>query len=200
MRQLFGAGNSSLYIVALSFLSATLFISCKESIDKTDALHALDSLSTQTVRDMNAIETRFGKVYGRMEAPLMETFALLAEPYEIFPHGIKIMGYTLEGELESEITANRAIHKTKSDNERWEAYGNVVIINHIKDERMTTDTLYWDKANHRIYTHSYVKMISPQGLMQGFGMESDERANNWMILRPFDSYGVVVRDTVSTEK
>jgi hypothetical protein len=65
---------------------------------------------------------------------------------------------------------------------------------------MTTDTLYWDRANERIYTHSFVRMFSPQGLMQGFGMESDQQANNWEILRPFDSYGVVVRDTVSLEK
>ena len=186
--------------VALFFLSATLFISCKESIEKTAALSFVDSLSTQTVRDMKAIETRFGKLYGSLEAPLMEAYTLLAEPYEIFPKGIKIMGYTPEGQLETEITANRAIHRTKTSQERWEVYGNVVIINHIKNETMTTDTLYYDIANERIYTHSFVKMLSPQGLMQGYGMESDQRANSWVILRPFDSYGVVVRDTVSHEK
>jgi LPS export ABC transporter protein LptC len=174
-----------------------MFISCNESIEKTAALISVDSLSTQTVRDMNAMETKYGKISGRLEAPLMEVYALLAEPYEIFPQGIKVMGYTPEGQLETEITANIAIHRTKSDQERWELYGNVVIINHLKNETITTDTLYWDRARQLIYTHAFVKMVSPQGLLQGFGMESDERATNASIMRPFDSYGVMVRDSVA---
>ena len=188
-----------IYTIALFFWSAIVFSSCKESIEKTEALGSVDSLSTLTVRNVDAIETKSGRLYGRLEAPLMETYALLPEPYEIFPNGIKIRGYTDEGELETEITADKAIHKTKSKQERWEVYGNVVIINHIKKETMTTDTLYWDLANERIYTNAFVRMLSPQGLMQGFGMESDQRATNVTIMRPFNSYGIVARDTVSHE-
>ncbi|MCL2727178.1 MAG: LPS export ABC transporter periplasmic protein LptC [Bacteroidales bacterium] len=193
MRPPFGAG---FYRVALLFLGATLFISCKDSIEKTDALGAIDSISTQTVRNMRGIETKFGKVSIRLEAPLMETYSLLAEPFEIFPQGIRIEGYTPEGELESEITAKMAIHKTKSNQERWEAYGNVVIINHIKNETLKTDTLYWDRVSRRIYTHAFVRLLSPQGMLQGYGMESDERASDATILNPFDSYGIMARDTL----
>lgn len=193
MRSLFHAGFCR---VALLLLGATLFISCKETIEKVDALGTIDSISTQTVRDVSAIETRYGKVTGRLEAPLMETYALLADPFEIFPQGIRIEGYTPEGQLESVITANMAIHKTKSNQERWEAYGNVVIINHIKNETLKTDTLYWDRAKARIYTHTFVKLLSPQGLLQGVGMESDDRATEVTILRPFNSYGIMVRDTL----
>jgi len=199
MRQLFGAGIKFVYTVALFILSATVFISCgRESIEKTDALSSVDSLSTLTVRDMKIIDTKFGKVNMRAEAPLMESYSLLAEPYEIFREGIRAMGYTPEGELEIEISANMAVHLTKNDQERWEAYGNVVITNHIKGETMYTDTLYWDRVNQRIYTHVYVKLVSSQqGVLQGFGMESDERMTNAEIFKPFDSYGVMVRDTVS---
>ena len=183
-------------IIALYALGAILFISCKESIEKTDALNALDSLSTRTVHNMKVVETKFGRVTQSLEAPLMESYSLLPEPFEIFPDGIKVLGYTPEGVMETEITANVAIHRTKSDQERWEAYGNVVVINHLKEERLLTDTLYWDIVKQRFYTHVFVKMFSPQGLMQGYGMEADERAQNIVILNPFDSYGVVQRDTV----
>ena len=192
MRQMIGA----ICWVALMLMGAIPFISCKESIEKTDALDVTDSLSTQTGYNMKMVETRFGKVYGSLEAPLMKTYSLLAEPFEIFPNGIKVEGYTPEGQLETEITANVAIHRIQSGRERWEAYGNVVIINHIKNETVKTDTLYWDQVNKRIYTHCFVKMTSPQGLIQGFGMESDERASDVTILRMFDNYGIVVRDTV----
>ena len=193
MRHRYGVNET----IALIFLSAIVFISCKETIEKTDALHALDSLSTQTAYDMKVYETTFGKISMRAEAPIMETYSLLPDPYEIFPQGIMVMTYTPEGLLETELTANMAIHKTKSNQERWEAYGNVVIINHIKEETITTDTLFYDIAEKRIYTHAFVKMISPQGLLQGYGLESDERANNFDILRPFDSFGVITRDTVA---
>jgi len=183
-------------IIALYALGAILFISCKESIEKTDALSALDSLSTRTVHNMKVVETKFGRVTQSLEAPLMESYSLLPEPFEIFPKGIKVLGYTPEGAMETEITANVAIHRTKSDMERWEVYGNVVVINHLKEERLLTDTLYWDIVKQRIYTHVFVKMFSPQGLMQGYGMEADERAQNIVILNPFDSYGVMQRDTL----
>jgi len=77
----------------------------------------------------------------------------------------------------------------------WEAYGNVVVRNVMKDETMETDTLYWDRTSKEIYTDCYIRMYSPDGFMQGFGMRSDERARNAVIQRPFNSYGVVVKDS-----
>ncbi|MDR2585073.1 MAG: LPS export ABC transporter periplasmic protein LptC [Prevotellaceae bacterium] len=189
MRHLFGAEK---VLVALIFIGATVFVSCKEKIEKTDVLILTDSISTLTVHDMTAVETKFGKVSNRMFAPLKETFTLVEEPFEVFPNGIKVLGYTPEGEVETEITANRAVHKMTINRERWEVYGNVVVINHLKNETLKTDTLYWDQTNKRIYTDAFVQLFSPlQGFMQGFGMETDERANSFVILRPFDSYGVI---------
>ena len=79
---------------------------------------------------------------------------------------------------------------TTEKNESWSAFGNVVIINHIKGEKMETDTIYWNKEEKQIYTDCYVKMTSDSGLLQGYGMTSDERARNSVILRPFDWYAV----------
>ena len=71
------------------------------------------------------------------------------------------------------------------------------IKNVIKQDTMETDTLYWDKANEEIYTDCYIRMYSPDGFMQGYGMRSDQKARNSVILRPFNSFGVVVRDTTA---
>ena len=195
MRQNLGA-KYAIRAVAL-FLTGAILFSCKESIERTDAIGQTDSLSTQTVYQMDAVQKEYGKVRTRLQAPLMESYSLLPEPFEVFPQGIKIISYTPEGELESEITAQRAVHKT-GKNERWEAYGNVVILNFAKGVRVETDTLYWDQAKKKIYTHSFIKYYDPDGFVQGFGMESDERAENIEVLRPFDSY-MIVRDTTARE-
>lgn len=77
------------------------------------------------------------------------------------------------------------------------AYGNVVINNYIKGEKMVTDTLYWDRINKKIYTKCLVKLTTPDLFMQGYGMESDDMARNAEILQPFDSYAVVSRDSLA---
>ena len=71
--------------------------------------------------------------------------------------------------------------------------------NIIKKEVLETDTLYWDRQNGKIYTDCYVKMYSPDGLIQGYGMESDERARNTIILKVFDNFAVVVQDSTATD-
>ena len=186
-----------IHTVALVAMSATVLFSCKETIEKTDAIGHTDSLSTQTVYEMNAIQLEYGKLRTHLQAPLMESYALLPEPFETFPKGIKITGFTPEGVLESEITAKRATHN-KGSMERWEAYGDVVIINFIKDERVETDTLYWDSAAKKIYTHALIRYYAPDGFIQGYGMESDERAENIVVLNPFYSYAIIRDSTDRT--
>jgi len=40
-----------------------------------------------------------------------------------------------------------------------------------------------------------VRMYSPDGFMQGYGMRSDERARNSIILKPFNNFARVVKDS-----
>ena len=193
MRQGFGAKYAFICTVAFMVMGATALFSCKESIERTEAIGSADSLSTQTIYQVNALQSDHGRITTRLEAPLMENFSLLPEPFESFPQGIKITGYTPEGLVESEITARQAIRKT-GNRERWEAFGDVVIINFIKEERVETDTLYWDIAGRKIYTHDFIRYFAPDLFVQGIGMESDERAENIKVLNPFYSY-LIMRDT-----
>ena len=75
------------------------------------------------------------------------------------------------------------------------AYGNVVIKNIVNQQTMETDTIYWDRKAGEIYTDCYIRMYSPSGFMQGYGMRSDERARNAELLVPFNNTFVVVQDT-----
>ena len=98
-------------------------------------------------------------------------------------------GYSEDGRLETTIQAREARHdkKNKAGKELWSAYGNVVIRNIFKQETMETDTLYWDGSQREIWTDCYIRMYSPSGSMQGYGMRSDEMARNAVLLRPFDN-------------
>lgn len=174
---------------------AFIVYSCKGKLGETDSI-ILDETPLQTVENMFIVQSENGKIQMRAEAPLMEKYERDTVSFELFPKGFSVYGYTDEGMLETEIVADNARHlKYEDGRESWEAFGNVVVKNLINQEVMETDTLYWDQKNEKIYTDCYVKMYSPQGFMQGYGMESDQRARNSFIYNPFNSYGIVVQDS-----
>ena len=182
-------------MVAITFVVATVVYSCKGKLAEAEAL-VIAETPVQTVDDMFIVQTENGYIQMRAQAPLMERYERDTLSYELFPDGFEVFGYTENGMLETEITADNAVHKKFEDGrESWEAYGNVVIKNLINQEVMETDTIYWDQKNEKIYTHCYVRMYSPKGFMQGYGMESDQRARNSVIFNPFNSYGIVVQDS-----
>lgn len=181
------------YLVAIAFAVATFVVSCGQ--DKNLEAVDLNKIPRQTVNNMYAVQTQDGMLQMRMQADLMLRYENELESYELFPEGFDVYAYNKEGLLETRIRSNAAKHTITKKDEKWEAYGNVVIINFIKGERMETDTLYWDREQKLIFTNCFVKMYSPDGFMQGYGMESDEMARNANILKPFDSFGIVGRDS-----
>ena len=181
-------------MIATASAVAFVVFSCKGKLGEADSLN-LKEVPVQTVDNMFIVQTKNGRIQMRSEAPLMERYERDTLTYELFPEGFFVYGYTEEEMLETEIVADQARHlKYKDGREVWEAFGNVVVKNLMKQEVMETDTLYWDQENEKIYTHCYVKMYSPDGFMQGYGMESDQRARNSIIYKPFNSYGILEQE------
>lgn len=181
-------------MVAVTLVIATVLYSCKDDIPKANVT-AVEELPSQIVENMKLIQFSRGETDYVVDASLMERYTQAQVPYDAFPLGIVLRGYNQEGLLETKIRADYAKHVTKESEEIWEATGNVVINNYLKGEMMQTDTLFWNRLSQRIYTHSLVKLTTPDMFMQGYGMESDDMARNAVIKDPFDSYAIISRDS-----
>lgn len=182
-------------MVAITFVVATIAVSCKNKLSNTNQID-LTTTPSQIVENIVMVQSRNSKVEFRMEASLLERYDTDNNgSYELFPRGFKVNGYNEEGVLETSIVSDQAKHTNKDGEEVWAAFGNVVIKNFLKEEQMETDTIYWNQKEKKIYTDCYVKMFSPQGLMQGIGMESDEMARNAVLLNPFDGYAVLQEES-----
>ena len=178
-------------MIATAAAVAFVVYSCKGKLEMTGTVD-LEATPVQTVDDMFVVQTENGLLQMRLESPSLS--------YELFPKGLAVYGYNEEGLLETELTSDNARHLSYKDGrESWEAFGNVVVRNIINRERMETDTLYWDRKNEKLYTDCYVKLYSPDGFMQGYGMESDQRARESVIKRPFNSFGYVNQDTTAVK-
>ena len=173
-------------MIATASAVAFVVYSCKDELGRAKEL-SLEETPMQTVQNMFIVQSKNGVIQMRAEGEIMEKYERDTLSYELFPKGFSVYGYTEDGLLETKLY--------EDGRESWEAYGNVVVTNLIKQETLETDTLYWDQKNERIYTHCYVKMYSPSGFMQGFGMEADQRARNNIIFNPFNSYGIVAEDS-----
>ena len=182
-------------MIATAAAVAFVVYSCKGKLGEAEAID-LGETPVQKVDDMFIVQTENSIIQLRAEAPLMERYENDSLSYELFPKGISVFGYTEEGLLETEILADNARHlKYKDGRETWEAFGNVIVKNLMNQETMETDTLYWDQKNERIYTHCYVRMYSPDGFAQGYGMESDQRARDTGLFNPFNNYAIMSQDS-----
>ena len=170
---------------ATALAVAFVVYSCKGNLSEADKLD-LNKIPLQVVDSMFFVQSENGRLKMRVEAPRMEVYEHDTISYDLFPKGIKVFAYGETGLLETTIVSNQARHDKKGG-EQWSAFGNVVVRNIVKKETMETDTLYWDSVNHEIWTDCYVKMYSPSGLMQGYGMRSDEMARNSILMHPFDT-------------
>lgn len=148
---------------------------------------------------MKAMEYEKADLTMQMRCRAMDTYKYEKDSIpitkEVYSEGFEVYIYNSDGLLESQLVSAGAQHTMRDRNEEWMAFGNVNILNHIKGERIITDTVWWDMKQEQIYTDCYVVMTSPKGKLQGYGLRSDQRANKSTILRPFDSYGRVVSDS-----
>ena len=147
---------------------------------------------------MLLINSDNGRLKMRVEALRMEVYEYDTLSYNYFPLGINVFGYNEEdGLLETTIVADEARHNkyAHGGDDIWSAYGNVVVKNILKREKIETDTLYWDAKNKEIWTDCYVRLSSDDGVMQGYGMRSDEMARNSILLHPFDNTFFVNSDS-----
>lgn len=187
--------TATIFLIVAAF-AYCVSISCERKTEVTKNID-LNKAPRQVVDSIYAVQSENGNLTMRVEAKRMEKYENDTVSYELFPKGFDIYSYNRDNFLETHIHAKVAKHTiSKRYEEKWAAYGNVEIFNYVKGEKMVTDTLYWDKNNHKIYTNCFVKMSSPRGLMQGYGMESDEMARNATIIMPFDSYSRLGKDSI----
>lgn len=185
-------------MMATAAAVAFIVYSCKSKLSVADRLD-LSTTPLQVVDSMCMYQTENGKIQMRTVTKEMQRYDNDTLSREYFPEGLRVYAYTDDEVLESTIVSDEASHEKnkKSGEEIWKAFGNVVVKNIVKQQTMETDTIYWDRTKKEIFTDCYVRMYSPDGLMQGYGMRSDERARNSIILKPFNNYMIVVQDSTA---
>lgn len=165
-----------LSIVAISM--ATMLFSCSNDLEKVKKLTTIDSIPDITIKNILVKQSESGMITLELTAPQLNSFQG-REPYTEFPKGLRIIFFDSLMQPKSELTARYGI---SWDNKRiMEAKGDVVVRNFTKKAQLNTEHLTWDENKRKMFSEQFVKITTPDRIITGKSMESDEVFDNWVI-------------------
>lgn len=155
-----------------------LFISCS---NENDVLPDLENETPKPVEISINTEILYSDsavLRLKIVTPELQRWTNLETPYVEFPKGLNLFFYDSLGNVESTLKADYAIHYT--DEKRVEVKHNVEVVNG-KDEILNTEHLIWLQKEEKIYTEEFVKITTPDEIIYGDGLESNEQFTKYRI-------------------
>lgn len=185
-RYFYKAASYFCLFIAL-ILSMGVSTSCKNKIEDILSLSLADTLALESATDIEVIYSDSGRVQAILRSPLMNKYqedaALL-----IFPEGFELVFYDSAMAARSVITARYG--KIDEKNNTMEAQNNVVVINRKKNEQLDTEHLVWDQKKGIIYSDVFVKISTPDEVIYGNGLTSDQNFESYTITNPSGEFTV----------
>ena len=152
--------------------------SCNLHSKKATILEYNGKFPDESAKNIEITISEEGKISFTLFAPVMNKYCD-ENSYIDFPEGIIISSYS-NGEKHSTLTADYAISNEFS--ECYEAHGNVVIVDLVKQESILTEKIIWDKRKKKIYSDTEITRIKADGTIdKGDGFESDEKFTKYSI-------------------
>jgi len=169
---------SSFRFQVSGLLICCLLFSCKNEIDEVNSSTQELKFPTATYKDYDAIYSDSALVRIRISGKIMEQYTE-GIAHDEFKEGVHIWFYDKEGKVESELTANSASRERLRN--VMVAKGNVIVYNK-KGDKLNTEHLVWDGKSHKVTTNAFVRITTPDKVMTGTGLESDETFSKYKIL------------------
>ncbi|MGB0403193.1 MAG: LPS export ABC transporter periplasmic protein LptC [Salibacteraceae bacterium] len=165
--------SAALLFAAFTFSCQSESTNISEITGNSDSLKPSEiSLNTDILLSDSAL------LQIKVVTPKLLRFSDIENPYVEFPEGLTLFLYDSLGEIESSLTANYGINYTE---EKRVVVKNNVIVNNNRNETLNTEQLTWIRSEKRIFTEEYVKITTPDEIIYGDGLESNESFTKYRI-------------------
>lgn len=162
----------------LLLLPLVWMAACGNSEEKLKKFAKAGEAAAERGKDVTLIYSDSAIITARVEAPVLLRYSG-EKPKTEMPEGIKASFYNSAGQPNSWLTANRAIQHPNEG--ITEAHGNVIVVNELGDT-LYTEKLIWVEKEDRIYTNTYVRIVRPDEIIFGDGLESNQQFTRYKIL------------------
>lgn len=179
--------NYKINLVITPIVFILLLISnsgCKNDLDDVRSFITKDTIPTMYAKNVSIAESENGNLKYKLTAPVLYRYESAKGATVKFPEGFKVVFFdSLNPDLiRTEITAKYGINKEVE--KIMEAKSDVIVINHLKGEQLNTEHLVWNQITKKVFSDVFVKITTPDKILYGDGMQSDERFNHWRIRKP----------------
>ena len=165
--------------IYLLFIITIIFFSCNNENEKLKKISKIKIVSgVERATEVMINYTDSGFLRARIYSPLIERHSQKAEPYSEMKKGVKGFFYDNNGKIESSLTAEYAI---SYENRRIIIVKNNVKVLNIRGEELETEKLTWDQQKETIYTDKFVKIKTPDEILYGNGLESNQNFTRYRI-------------------
>ncbi|MBN2522862.1 MAG: LPS export ABC transporter periplasmic protein LptC [Bacteroidales bacterium] len=156
---------------------------CHNDMEVINALTEDENYPLQTGKNIEVQYTDSARLQLIFKAPKMKKFLNNEEEgaYYVFEDGIEVFFYDNNEKLESIFKSGYANYYEKPS--IWKASDSVVARNIQTNEQLSTEELFWDQKNKRVYSHVFTKITNEDGVFYGEkGFESDQDLENYKLI------------------
>jgi LPS export ABC transporter protein LptC len=162
---------------AIAILMA-MAASCKNDMKKIQELTAIDTLPNEIIKHIELRYVDSGRITSLLKSPLLYAFSS-PDAKTVFPQGLEVFFYDKQMKPTASLISSYGINY--SNEKRIEVKNNVVLINMEKGEKLETEELIWDQRKGKIFTEANIKITTPDKIIFGRGLESDENLQKRII-------------------
>ncbi|MCC6600780.1 MAG: LPS export ABC transporter periplasmic protein LptC [Crocinitomicaceae bacterium] len=156
------------------------FLSCKNDISEIKAISDPQNLPVQTSINASYEYSEKGHIVNRLVAGKLDQYEG-DQPYIEASNGFTMIFFD---SLANETARLSAVHgKYFKKEEKLIAWGKVELINANK-EKIETEELLYEQDSSKISTDKFVTITTPQGILYGKGMVSNDSFTKYRILQP----------------
>lgn len=147
----------------VAFLGLAIFfslMSCEEDLTKKNT-NKNKAFPSRVIYNANIIKKDSGMVKVRFKAPLLEEYEFIDTPYVEIRKGLYLEFYdSKKPKVPGKLWAKYA--KIIEKKQFYEAKGHVKVINN-EGQTFVMESIYWDKANRKMYTRDTVFITDKDG-------------------------------------
>ena len=181
----------------LAVLCFLLTLSCSQETEHmAEAVNDKDSLPFMHARGINTLISDSGVMRYHMVAEEWDIYTINNEPATWkFMKGLLMERFDENFHIDLYVQSDTAyLHKQNM----WELRGRVVIRN-INDEVVHTEELFWDMEAHEIWSHKFMRIITPERELQGTEFHSNEQMTKYEVSNSAGAFPVSDTETQQGE-
>lgn len=179
--------NTLVAVVTLFFITPFFLASCKDDAKSSvNFTYDRETVPTMTTDSVNMLISDSGVIRYRLIAKTWDIFEQAKDPHWFYPQGLYLEQFDSAFNVVVTVRADTAWNFTAR--KLWRLKGHVFVKN-IVGETFSSDELFWNQQQQRIYSDKFVKIDRPdKGILQGKGgFEANQQMTEYEFRRVGES-------------